>query len=231
MDDARGGGYGRLVIGVVWATLLLGLWLWGREITEGRGSATPTTGDVAAVGRPASHPLPPAHGPLPDARPRGVAIESLGVRAPVVARGLDARGAVDPPPYEHPGEVAWYRGGPRPGGTGAAVLVGHLDTRTAPAVFHRLGGVKPGARIDVTRSDGSVAEFTVEDVSVFAKHHFDAQKVYGPRPGHRAELRVITCGGAYDRARHAYSANVVVSAYLTGERPAADGRGVAAADG
>lgn len=46
----RPAGSGRLLTGVAWAVLLLGLWLWGREATD--GSSAPTTGDVAAVGRP-----------------------------------------------------------------------------------------------------------------------------------------------------------------------------------
>ncbi|GAA3061698.1 hypothetical protein GCM10020000_51180 [Streptomyces olivoverticillatus] len=93
-----------------------------------------------------------------------------------------------------------------------------MDTDRSRAVFYGLSSIKPGQTVSVARSDGSVAEFTVEDVAVFTKDRFDARKVYGPRDGHRAELRLITCGGEYDRARRSYNANVVVSAYLTGSR-------------
>ncbi|MBT2382673.1 class F sortase [Streptomyces sp. ISL-11] len=216
MSEARTSGQGRLLTGTAWAVLLLALWLWGRESTEGHGSATPTTGDVAAAGRPEPRPLPPAHAPLPAAHPQGLAIKAVGVRAPVEDRGLNRAGAVDPPPYGRAGSVGWYRGGPQPGSPGAAVLVGHVDTANAPAVFYDLGSLKPGMTVTVTRSDGSTAEFTVEDVSVFTKDRFDARKVYGPHRKDRAELRLITCGGDYDRAQRTYSANVVVSAYLTG---------------
>lgn len=40
--------------------------------------------------------------------------------------------------------------------------------------------------------------------------------MYGQRQADRAELRLITCGGTFDRKTGAYTANVVVSAYLTG---------------
>ncbi|MEV6670732.1 class F sortase [Streptomyces sp. NPDC051162] len=216
MSEERSSGHGRLLTGVAWAALLVALWLWGREITDGTVTTTPTAGDVAAAGRPSAHPLPPAHAPLPPAGPRGLVIKSVGVRAPVEDRGLDPLGAVDPPPYQRAGAVGWYRGGPRPGSPGAAVLVGHVDTDHAPAVFYDLAALKRGATVTVDRADGSTAEFTVEDVSVFTKEHFDAHRVYGPRRANRAELRLITCGGTYDRARRSYSANVVVSAYLTG---------------
>ncbi len=68
----------------------------------------------------------------------------------------------------------------------------------------------------MARDDGRVARFTVEDVKVLARDTFDARQAYGPRGAGTGELRLITCGGSYDRASHTYSANVVVSAYLTG---------------
>ncbi|WP_225805245.1 class F sortase [Streptomyces sp. NK15101] len=216
-SGTRPAGTGRFVTGVAWAVLLSGLWLWGRDATEGPGGGSaPTTGDIAAVGRPLGVPLPPAHDPLPPLEPRRVEIPSLGIGAPVVARGLDDTGAVDPPPYEMPRTVGWYGSGTRPGAAGAALLVGHVDTETRPAVFYGLSAVRPGAKVRVTRTDGSVAEFTVEDVQVFTREEFDPARAYGAREPRRAELRLITCGGTFDRAAGAYTANVVVSAYLTG---------------
>lgn len=217
----RPAGNGRLLTGVTWAVLLLGLWLWGREAGGGLGGLSgPTTGDVAAVGRPFGTPLPPAHAPIDAAAPERVEVPSVGITAPVVARGLDDDGAIDPPPYGMPKTAGWYGDGTRPGAKGAALLVGHVDTDTKPAVFYGLSAVKPGARIEVARADGSVAEFTVDDVQLVTRERFDAQKAYGPRENGRAELRLITCGGTYDRTTRSYSANVVVSAYLTGARDA-----------
>ncbi|MEU1127228.1 class F sortase [Streptomyces sp. NPDC005899] len=211
----RHAGTGRLLTGVAWAVLLLGLWLGGREATG--GSSAPTTGDVAAVGRPLGAPLPPAHEPLDGAAPLRVEIPSMSVAAPVVRRGLDAEGAVEPPPFGTPNAVGWYSAGTEPGTAGAALFVGHVDTETEPAVFYGLSTARPGERIRVSRSDGTVAVFTVDDVHVHTRARFDAEKAYGPRRGGRAELRLITCGGTYDRESHAYTANVVVSAYLTAE--------------
>ncbi|MFJ5291744.1 class F sortase [Streptomyces sp. NPDC088348] len=216
-SEGSSSGSGRLLTGVAWAVLLLGLWLWGRQITEGpEGSSGPKTGDVAAVGRPLGVTLPPAHDPLAGVRPRRVQIPSVGINAPIVPRGLDAHGAVDPPPFEAPDEVGWFGGGVRPGAVGAALLVGHVDTNTRKAVFYGLSAVRPGEKVRVTGSDGSVSEYTIDDVQVFQRSHFNAKKVYGERVHGRAELRLITCGGSFDRTTRAYSANVVVSAYLTG---------------
>ncbi|MFJ6832074.1 class F sortase [Streptomyces sp. NPDC091209] len=216
-ERERSPGTGRLLTGVAWLVLLLGLWLWGREVTDLRlGTSAPTTGDIAAVGRPPEVRLPPALKPLGNARPQRVDIPSMGVQAAVVARGLDGRGAIDPPPFDQPGVVGWYAAGAQPGAVGTALMVGHVDTRTRPAVFYRLSSVKPGDTVRVMRDDGTVAEFTVDDVQVLPRDHFDAQQAYGARKSGRAELRLITCGGTFDRTSGSYTANVVVSAYLTG---------------
>ncbi|MEU8698062.1 class F sortase [Streptomyces sp. NPDC048680] len=226
----RSTGHGRLLTGVAWAVLLLGLWLWGRGITDGSGiGSAPTTGDVAAVGRPLGVPLPPAHDPIQGGTPRSVEIPSIGIRAPVVARGLDEDGAIAPPSFDTPQTVGWYGSGTEPGAKGPALFVGHVDTETKPAVFYGLSAARPGARVEVTRTDGTIAEFTIDDVQVFTRERFNAQKAYGPRKDGRAELRLITCGGTYDRAAHTYTANVVVSAYLTGEKSARRASGKAAA--
>ncbi|MGW5635267.1 class F sortase [Streptomyces sp. NPDC003832] len=208
---------GRVVTVTAWALLLLGLWLWGREVTGiTPGTSAPTTGDMAAVGRPPGGELPPPARPLGEARPQRLDIPGIAVQAPVVARGLDPEGAVDPPPFDQPGVVGWYAAGATPGATGAALLVGHVDTETRPAVFYRISALKPGETVRVIRDDGRVAEFTVDDVQVLDRAGFDARRAYAAREPGRAELRLITCGGTFDRASNSYTANVVVSAYLTG---------------
>ncbi|MEU9849831.1 class F sortase [Streptomyces sp. NPDC047985] len=213
-------GHGRLLAGTAWAVLFLGLWGWGRDITDGSGAGSaPTTGDIAAVGRPLGVLLPPPHEPIEGATPLRIEVPSIGVDAPVVARGLDEDGAIEPPSFDAPRVVGWYGAGAEPGAKGPALLVGHVDTETRPAVFYGLSAARPGVRVEVTRTDGTVAEFTVDDVQVLTRERFNADKAYGPRKKGRAELRLITCGGTYDRASRSYDANVVVSAYLTGERP------------
>ncbi|MFD4139590.1 sortase [Streptomyces sp. NBC_00390] len=215
--EQRPAGAGRLLTGVAWALLLIGLCIWGRDITAGpAGNSAPTTGDVAAVGRPPGVAMPRAHTPLKPVMPSRVEVPALGITARVVPRGLDARGAVDPPPYGMARSVGWFEHGTRPGARGAALLVGRVDTRTEPAAFHGLSAARPGQKIRVARTDGSVAEFTIEDVHVFDRDRFDARKLYGGPTGGRAELRLITCDGSSDRPRDGFTAHVVVSAYLSG---------------
>jgi len=138
------------------------------------------------------------------------------VQAPVVARGLDAEGGIDPPPFDQAGVVGWYAAGAKPGAPGTALMVGHVDTETRPAVFYKLSTMRAGETIRVARDDGKIAEFTVDDVDVVQRDGFDAQRAYGTRESGRAELRLITCGGTFDKVSRSYTANVIVSAYLTG---------------
>ncbi|WP_346428789.1 class F sortase [Streptomyces sp. Z26] len=212
----------RVLTGTAWAVLLLGLWLWARGVTDD-GSGGAALGEVPAVGRqlqegpPLPVPLDPVAG---TARPVRLDVDGIGVHARVLTRSLARDGSVAAPPYADPGAVGWYGGGPTPGASGAAVVVGHVDTDRSRAVFYPLSSVKRGAKVDVARADGVVAEFTVESVDVVTRDRFDAARVYGPHRDGRAELRLLTCGGTFDRERRAYDANVVVSAYLTGTRSA-----------
>ncbi|MGW2022827.1 sortase domain-containing protein [Streptomyces decoyicus] len=231
----------RLLAGVAWAVLLLGLWLWGRDLAEGVAAQLATTGDVAAVGRPWGRQTPPhAHAPVPTAvaaRPVGITIGALGVReAGITERGLDEHGILTPPPDNSPAPVGWYAAGPQPGEEGTALLVGRAGTGTGHdphaqgAVVHRLAGIKPGEWLDIQRSDGSTARFTVEDVQLYDRDRFDARKAYAARDRGRSELRLIVVDGSRtrttDRSHVGASNVVVVSAYLTSLQPAdaRDGR-------
>ncbi|MFG1709956.1 class F sortase [Nonomuraea sp. M3C6] len=150
--------------------------------------------------------------PMEAQRPTAVYIPSIGVQAPLMELGLDAGGAIQNPPFDPPNLAGWYRYGPVPGQRGAAVITGHLDTRSGPAVFALLKNVKRGDQVQVLRADRSVAVFVVDKVEHTPKRSFPVKKVYGklPYPG----LRLVTCGGTFDRQAHSYQDNTIVYAHL-----------------
>ena len=160
---------------------------------------------------PSSEPAPVVR-PLPPADPVRLRIPAIGVDAPVTRLQLGPGGALRPPPADDPAPVGWYADGTSPGAVGTAVAVGHLDTRTGPAVFFGLGALTRGATVEVDRGDGHTAVFTVDAVEEYGKDSFPAQKVYADSD--TPELRLITCGGSYTRSA-GYSDNVVVYATLT----------------
>ena len=145
-------------------------------------------------------------------KPVWLTIPAIGVKAPIVTLGLNRNGTLQVPASTT--VVGWYTGSPRPGATGSAVIAGHVDSRSGPAVFFWLRRVHRGERIYVRRADGTLAVFTVTAVQIYAKSRFPTAMVYGPVPD--AELRLITCGGTFDYARHSYLRNVGVYARLSG---------------
>ena len=152
---------------------------------------------------------------LAASNPVALTIPSIGVRATsLVDLGLAADGTI-----EVPGNAAkpgWFSGGPSPGQFGPAVIVGHVDSVNGPAVFYPLGALRRGERVQVERADGSTATFVVDRVEQFDKATFPTHEVYGDTTG-RAELRLITCGGAYDE-QLGYLGNVVAFAHLVSAR-------------
>ena len=140
--------------------------------------------------------------------PISVRIPSLGVDSPLERLGRSRAGTVEVP--THWGRAGWYRDGPRPGEDGAAVILGHVDSPTGPAVFASLAGLRTGARIVVVRADGSAVRFRVTQVELHRRSRFPVEAVYWPTL--RPELRLLTCGGSYDRARGGYLSNVIVFA-------------------
>ncbi|MGW5557775.1 class F sortase [Micromonospora sp. NPDC003944] len=161
---------------------------------------------------PRTHPAPDL-APLPHAAPVRVQIPAIDVRADIVPVGADAAGVLEVPPLDRPTLAGWYRHGVSPGETGNAVLVGHVDSPSGPAVFFDLGRLRAGQQVQVTRADARVATFTVDDVRAYPKERFPSTLVYGPADA--AGLRLITCGGRFDATTGNYVDNVVVFATRT----------------
>ena len=111
-----------------------------------------------------------------------------------------------------PGDRRPVGGGPAPGEAGPAVIVGHVDNRSGPAVFYRLGALRPGTSIEVSRGDHRIAVFRVDAVREYPKSALPSGEVFGDRT--RPGLRLITCGGRWVGGRLGYADNIVVFATL-----------------
>jgi sortase (surface protein transpeptidase) len=146
--------------------------------------------------------------PHPVASPESLTIPQIDVSTQLVTLGLTAQRTVQVPTTT--AVAGWYTHSPRPGAVGPAIILGHIDSYRGPGVFFRLAELRPGDRVYVHRSDGSMASFRVTEVQTYLKDQFPTQSVYGPTPD--AELRLITCGGAFDSASGHYLSNIVVYA-------------------
>ncbi|WP_415950487.1 class F sortase [Streptomyces sp. KLOTTS4A1] len=152
---------------------------------------------------------------LPPSPPTRIRIPAIDVDVPLTGLGLTEDGSLDVPPAERSDLAGWYESGTTPGATGTAIVAGHVDNAEGPSVFYSLGSLTKGRSIEVDRTDGRTAVFTVDAVEVYDSRAFPDDKVYGA--AQRPELRVITCGGGYSKKR-GYLGNVVVFAHMTGVR-------------
>lgn len=164
--------------------------------------------DLGSSGLPAPATISAQRGPAPV----HIAIPAIGVDSALGQVDLRSDGTLAAPSQaEQPG---WYRRGPTPGQTGPAVIVGHLDSATGPAVFYRLSSLHAGDLVEVGREDGSLVRFKVKRLATYSTDGFSTAEVYGATSA--PELRLITCGGSYSVSRRQYVANVVAFASLSG---------------
>ena len=161
-----------------------------------------------------------ASGPsLPRSLPVSVEIPAIGVDSKLLHLGLNSNGTIQVPSLKTSSHLAaWYKYSSTPGQIGSAVIEGHVDSTQGPAVFFRLGALRPGDTINVTLADGVTAIFRVTGVREYVKSRFPTKAIYGATDF--AALRLITCGGAFDYATGHYLSSTVVFASLTSSRPA-----------
>lgn len=218
---------GAIVILVTVGLLLLGM--AARSLSEQRSTGSPVappapgTASASAAG-PSPAETSPAAAPSTakgqhDDGPRrttvdpvGITIPTIGVKTSVMELGLTAQNTVQVPPYDKADDVGWYKESPTPGAKGPSVLIGHVDAPDGPAVFAKMAQLGSGDRVQVKRSDGTTAVFSIDHVTTFQKTKFPTREVYGDTD--QPTLRLITCGGSYNRDEGGYQANTVAFADL-----------------
>lgn len=142
--------------------------------------------------------------------PVRVRIPALGIDAPIGPVGTATDGTVEVPTRWE--DVGWFDEGARPGEDGPTVLLGHVDSKAGPAVFARLPQAPPGTVVEVVGDRGAVTRWRVDRIEQHPKTAFPTEAVY--LPALQPELRLVTCGGAFDRSTGHYVDNVVVAASL-----------------
>lgn len=174
------------------------------------GCATPQR---AARPAPATTPASTTQQTQEVAAPTEIEIPRIDATSSLVELGLNADRTVEVPPIQTPLQAGWFTGAPRPGAPGPAVVLGHVNGGGQAGIFARLHELAEGDEVLVRRTDGTSARFTVTRVDQVPKEHFPTEEVYGDTTG--PELRLITCGGSFDRDADSYRDNVIVYATLT----------------
>ncbi|UUT35585.1 class F sortase [Microbacterium elymi] len=199
-------------------TVVIGAGIWGnppppRPSAIAESPAHQPTPSVTPTAAPAPVPAPITGPILAKSHPTRLTIPAIGVDSSLMTLGQNQDGSVQVPPLGTSQPAGWYKGSPTPGELGPAVILGHVDAPSGRSVFYRLGDIRRGDHISVTRADGTVAVFTAQRVSEYPKDAFPTLQVYGNTD--RAELRLITCGGDFNHSIGHYVDNIVVYARLT----------------
>jgi hypothetical protein len=172
-------------------------------------ASTSSVPRVTVAGTPLARAVPARRAPSParSRPPVHLSIPAIGVSEPLLRLGLHADRTVEVPAPRDAAYPGWFRLGPTPGQVGSAVILGHVDSLTGPAVFYELRRLARGDRVDVRLEGGAVTHFEVREVATYRNRDFPAQKVYGSHgyPG----LNLVTCGGDYEKDHGGYQANVV----------------------
>jgi sortase (surface protein transpeptidase) len=159
-------------------------------------------------------PIRPKGRERPAPRPVRIQIPAIGVNARVIRLGLNRDHTLEVP--RNFSDTGWWAGGTSPGDPGPAVIAGHVDSYTGPAVYFRLKELRRGNQIRIVRRNGSVVRFAVQGLRSYPKSHFPTKRVYGPT--RQPTLRLITCSGRFDGSTGHYLDNTVVFATLAARR-------------
>jgi LPXTG-site transpeptidase (sortase) family protein len=152
--------------------------------------------------------------PLAAANPTELRIDAINASSSLIPLGLNKDQSITVPPVSQPLQASWYKFGPTPGALGPAIILGHINGGGKDGIFAHLSQLKPGDQVKVSRTDGKTALFTITKLQQVPKNQFPTQAVYGDTPD--AELRLITCGGAFDKSKRSYVDSIIAFATLTG---------------
>jgi sortase (surface protein transpeptidase) len=141
--------------------------------------------------------------------PARVVIPAINADALIVYVGVLNDGNMDVPPF---GLAAWFHVGPAPGAPGPAVIIGHVDSKKGPDVFYRLKDLKPGDEILVYGKSGDVATFVVDSSESILKSELPTDRIWNDTL--EPVIRLITCGGEFDRSTGHYLSNTIVYGHL-----------------
>jgi sortase (surface protein transpeptidase) len=198
----------RLAAGAAALALLVGCSEAGARRAEPSRAASQAP-DQEAGGVDAARGFRSARGYTATPVPVRIDIPKIGVSSSLSRLGREPDGTVEVP---SPAVAGWYAPGPRPGDPGSAVILGHVDSDNAPAVFYRLRELRRGDQIRIRRADGSTLRFVVERTEQYPKQRFPTDDVYYPTL--TPELRLVTCGGVFDYEANHYKSNIIVFAAL-----------------
>ncbi len=186
----------------------------GDFVGAGSVAADPQTARPRAVGPPRAQPPPLAATQDRASRAVAIHIPRLNLNKSLVDLHVQTDSTMSVP--QTFSDVGWWSAGPRPGGAGATLIAGHVDSKSGPAVFYRLKDLIPGDRVTIDRADHTTAVFRVVGKASYPRANFPDDVVY--RVSGKPSIHLVTCD-ALDYATGHHTANLVVFADLVSTGP------------
>jgi sortase (surface protein transpeptidase) len=206
-----------------WARILPLVFLLVLVGGSARYASSPVQQAIAESGTPTAlvpdderHVLPVKPDPVaaPAELPGGaigrLSIPRIAVNAVAREVGVLPSGAMDTTPGIW--DVGVFNRTVRPGEPGNALIEGHLDWFTGPAVFYHLHTLTTGDAIDFAYTDGTVHHFAVSGSRTVSYTAPIPDDLYA-REG-TPTITLITCSGTYIRSAHSYSTRLLLTASL-----------------
>lgn len=138
--------------------------------------------------------------------PKVIEIPSLDVKAPIEEVGRLDNGQMGVP--QDPDQAGWFSPGTKPGGRGSAVIAGHVDSKTGPAIFYELDKMKIGDEVLIHGEDGEMLRFAVVKKVAYPRTDAPVDEIFGFTYG--SGLNLITCTGSWDRKAKTHDDRLVV---------------------
>lgn len=140
--------------------------------------------------------------------PAEIKIDAIQLDTAVDEMGYTESGGMEVP--DNGEETGWFSPGFKPGQQGNAVIAGHVNDRSGPAIFYHLDKLKPGDLIEVTGEDGEAITFEMESSASYPYDDAPIQQIFGA--SNDRKLQLITCTGEFDNDAGTHRERLVVTA-------------------
>lgn len=125
--------------------------------------------------------------------PAQIQIPKIDVDTAIEQVGVLENGQMGVPEDEN--QVGWFEPGVKPGRKGNAVVAGHVDSKTGPAIFYRLDQLTKGDEVLIIDEAGNTLRFRVSKTKRYDTKTAPIEEIFGATSNR--SLNLITCSGTF----------------------------------
>ncbi|WP_214703627.1 MULTISPECIES: class F sortase [unclassified Exiguobacterium] len=125
--------------------------------------------------------------------PVQIQIPKIDVDTAIEQVGVLDNGQMGVPEDEN--QVGWFEPGVTPGSKGNAVIAGHVDSKTGPAIFYQLDQLTKGDDVLIQDEAGNTLRFRVTKTERYDTKTAPIEEIFGATSNRN--LNLITCSGTF----------------------------------